>query len=214
MAPKSSTAGTISAINLNELRIRLTGTRPLLLARGEAANPFDEQARKIKPLSQKKKKTDAEHEALARLQFESSCYYDEEIGPYMPVDNILKCLEQGAAKGYKEGTDVKSLVVIKGFVGREIDNGAARINYTGPRDLDGLYADKRFVLMKMGKVPSTRTRILTVRPIFMEWNIEFLIEFMEIPKERIMDYLNISGRLVGLGAWRPRHGLFVPEIVK
>jgi len=37
---------------IETLRFRLTGTRPLLMCRGEGANPFDPQARDIKKISQ------------------------------------------------------------------------------------------------------------------------------------------------------------------
>jgi hypothetical protein len=198
---------------LEQLKLRLTGTRPLLLCRGEGANPFDEQARKIKAISQKRKKTDEDHELLARLQFESSAYYDDAIGMYLPVDNLLKCCENGAAK-YKESNIVKSQVLVKGFVGKELDAGAAKIIYDGPKSLDALYNDKRFVSLRMGKIPGSRTSILVARPIFETWDVDLLCEFSGVTKERLLDYWVAAGRLVGVGAWRPRHGLFSVEVVK
>ena len=198
---------------LESARFRITGTRPLLVCRGEGANPFDEQARKIKTVSQKRKKTDEDHELLARMQFESSAYYDEAIGMYLPVDNLMKCCENGAAK-YKEASLVKAGLLIKGFVGKELDNGAAKIIYDGPRKLNDIYADKRFVSLRMGKIPGSRTSILVARPIFQSWVIEFLCEYSDFTKERLLDYWTAAGRLVGIGAWRPRHGLFSVEIMK
>src|SRR6266850_7379557 len=105
---------------INQLKIRWTGIRPLIVCRGEAANPFDEQGRIIKTISQKRKKSLEDYEQLAELQFRSSLYYDEQIGPYLPTDNIWKSLQLGASK-YKEGPVVKSQVIIKGFVGKELD---------------------------------------------------------------------------------------------
>jgi len=189
------------------------GIRPLLLSRGEGANPFDEQGRKIKTVSQKRKKTDEDHELLARMQFESSAYYDEQIGIYMPVDNLMKCCENGAAK-YKESSLVKAGLLIKGFVGKELDNGAAKIIYNGPKTINELYADKRFVSLRMGKIPGSKTSILVARPIFETWSIEFLCEYSGFTKERLIDYWTAAGRLVGIGAWRPRHGLFNVEVMK
>jgi hypothetical protein len=198
---------------LEQTKIRLTGTRPLLLCRGEGANPFDQQAKAIKAISQKRKKTEEDHELLAHLQFQSSAYYDPEIGMYLPVDNLLKCCENGAAK-YKESGLVKSQVLIKGFCGKELDNGAAKIIYSGPKGLDELYKDKRFVNLRMGKIPGSRTSILIARPIFENWMVELLCEYSGITRERLMDYWSAAGRLVGVGAWRPRHGLFNAEIIK
>ena len=198
---------------LDQTKIRITGIRPLLLCRGEGANPFDPQARQIKTISQKRKKTDEDHELLARLQFESNAYYDDEIGIYMPVDNLLKCCENGATK-YKEGPLVKSQVLIKGFIDKRVDIGAAKIIYDGPKTLEELYSDKRFVSSRMGKIPGNKSSILITRPIFEAWAIEFLCEYSGITKERLMDYWTMAGRLVGIGAWRPRHGLFSAEVIK
>lgn len=195
----------------NEIKIALTGIRPLLLARGEASNPFDEQGRKIKSVSQKKKKTDAECELLAYLQFVSSMYFDDQIGPYVPVDNLWKCLENGAAK-YKEASVVKSQTIIKGLVDKKIDEGAAKLIYSGPREPKAMY-DKGFVFLKMGKIPGSRTSILTSRARFPEWRVEFVVEYTDVDPNRILDYLRMAGRFVGLGAWRPRLGLFSPEIL-
>ena len=198
---------------LQETKFRITGTRPLLLCRGEGANPFDEQARKIKTISQKRKKTDEDHELLARMQYASSAYYDEQIGMYLPVDNLLKCCEEGAKK-YKEGNIVKAGLLIKGFVGKQLDDGAAKIIHDGPESIDDLYKDKRFVSLRMGKIPGSRTSILVARPIFENWAVEFVCEYSDLTKERLMDYWTIAGRMIGIGAWRPRHGLFSVEVVK
>jgi hypothetical protein len=198
---------------LEQTKIRITGTRALLLCRGESANPFDPQARAIKTISQKKKKTDEDHQNLARLQFYAAAYYYEDIGIYMPIDNLLKCCENGASK-YNEGPLVKSQVLIKGFIGKELDSAAAQIIYKGPRTLEELYADKDFVSLTMGRIPGKKTSIPICRPIFKEWAIEFLVECSGITRERVMDYWKAAGELVGIGTWRPKHGLFKPAIIK
>jgi hypothetical protein len=158
-----SSVALMSDSKLKQTRIRFTGTRPLIVCRGEAANPFDPQAQAIKSISQKKNKTLEDHEKLARLQFESSLYYDPKIGPYIPVENILAAIVLGANR-YKEGTLVKSQLIIRGFVDKELDSAAAKLIYSGPRDVEGLYADKRFVFMKMGK-PQRGSRILVTRAL-------------------------------------------------
>jgi hypothetical protein len=196
----------------NEIKIALTGIRPLLMARGEVSNPFDPQGREIKSVSQKKKKTDTEYELLAYLQFVSSMYLDDQIGPYVPVDNLWKCLENGAAK-YKESSIVKSQTIIKGLVDGKVDEGAAKLIYPGPRDPKAMY-NKGFAYLKMGKIPGSRTSILTSRARFAEWRVEFVVEYTDVDPTRILDYWRMAGRFVGIGAWRPRHGLFSPEMIK
>jgi hypothetical protein len=185
-----------------------------MMSRGEAANPFDSQARAIKAISQKRKKTDEDHERLAHLQFRSAAYFEPELGLYLPSDNLFKAMQAGAAK-FKEAGLVKSCVIVKGFVGKELEAAGARLIYDGPQDdLDALYADKRFVSLRMGVVPGQRTRVLVSRPIFPQWEAFFLIEFTELTKERVVDYLEQAGRFIGIGTWRPQHGLFSPEVMK
>lgn len=193
------------------VKIRLTGTRPLIMARGESANPFDPQAREIKRVTQKRNKSDEDYELIARLQFNASLYWDERIGPYLPVDNLMKCCQEGAAK-YREGKLVKSRVIIKGFVGKATDDGAAELVYQGGKGLEELY-DKHAYL-KMGKLPGSKTSILISRARFNEWAADIQVEFTDVTKERILDYWNTAGRLVGIGAWRPQNGLFMAEVLK
>jgi hypothetical protein len=199
-------------IGTNRVKIRLTGTRPLLMARGEAANPFDAAKPDIDAISQKRHKSLEDHERLSRLQFESSMYFDEKIGPVMPCDNLWKCMQQGAAK-YRETAQVKSQVVIIGLVGKEEDPAASKLIYDGPRDVDGLYKGG-FLYRRMGKIPSTKTSVLVSRARFDKWALEFLVEYVDIEKSRILDYWDRAGALVGLGAWRLRYGLFVAEVIK
>lgn len=203
----------MSDVITKKVKIRLTGTRPLLMARGDAANPFDEQKRDIEAISQKRKKSLEDHERLSRLQFESSMYYDPQIGPYLPTDNLLKCLTQGAAK-YREASDVKTSVVIIGLVDKEEDEAAAKLIYQGPRDVDSLYEDEAFRYRKMGKIPSSKTSVLITRARFNQWAVEFICEFSEIEQHRIFEYWQRAGSMVGIGAWRLRYGLFNPEMVK
>lgn len=196
----------------NQLKIRLTGTRPLLMSRGDGANPFDEQKTDIDAISQKRNKSLEDHERLSRLQFESSMYYDQEIGPYLPTDNIWKSMQQGAAK-YRETALVKGQVVIIGLCGKREDPGAAALIYDGPRDVEGLYTGG-FLFRKMGKIPSSKTSVLISRAKFDQWAVEFIVEYTDIERSRIMDYWERAGQLVGIGAWRLRYGLFKPEAIK
>lgn len=197
-----------------QIKVKLTGTRPLLLCRGESASPFDPQGPAIRAVSQKKKKATEDHEQLSRLQFQSYAYYEPKLGGmYLPTANLFKAAQQGAAK-FKEAALVKGFVAISGFVGKETDVVGASLIYNGPRDIDDLYADKRFVSRVMGKIPGQRTSVVITRPIFPQWSAEFLIEFTEIAKERMIEYLNIAGRFIGIGAWRPQHGTFVVEVLK
>lgn len=195
----------------NRLKLRLTGTRPLIMARGEAANPFDPSRPAIEAISQKRRKSLEDHERLSRLQFESSMYYESDIGPFLPADNLLKCMVEGAQK-YREGSRVKSNCVIIGLCGDEEDAARAKLLYRGPRDVEDLYQNG-FLFRTMGKLPNSKASVLISRVRFNEWQVEFIVEFDEISGARILDYWKRAGSLVGIGAWRLRYGLFVPEVL-
>ena len=60
-------------------------------------------------------------------------------------------------------------------------------------------------------VPSTRGRVVRVRPKFENWSLNFEIEIWndDLPVEVIKDALDIAGREGGLGDYRPRFGRFI-----
>ena len=201
------------SFNIESVKLRLIGTRPLIMARGETANPFDKQSREIKRLTQKKGKSDEDYDAIARLQFAAAMYYDPDLGPYIPVDNLWKCCQEGASV-YREGPKVKSNVIVKGFVGKEIDPGGSQLmdgdGKVFPKDLGVLYAKHCF--LKMGKLQ--KKSILTSRPKFDSWSCDLLVEFTEIDKARVIDYFIVAGRLKAICAWRPQNGQFRVEVIK
>jgi hypothetical protein len=182
------------------------------MARGDAADPFDPQKRDIDAISQKRNKSLEDHERLSQLQFQSSMYFDPDIGPYLPTDNLWKCMQQGAAK-YRETAVVKSQCVIIGLVGKVQDPAAAALIYDGPREVEELY-ESGFLFRKMGKIPSSKTSVLISRAMFKEWAVEFIVEYTDVERSRIMDYWDRAGASVGIGAWRLRYGLFTAEIIK
>ena len=59
--------------------------------------------------------------------------------------------------------------------------------------------------------PSTKGRVMTHRPRFNEWNLNFEIVLNDdgIPTEVINEELEYAGRYVGIGDWRPaKKGMF------
>lgn len=54
---------------MQELSFRIAGVSPLLMHNGRLVNPADEYARKMKEVSSKRKKTDADYEEMGRLEW-------------------------------------------------------------------------------------------------------------------------------------------------
>lgn len=151
----------------------------------------------MKQISSKRVKTDADHEELSRLEFLSSLYLAAD-GPIIPAANIDAML-LAAAKKSKEGQICKSAVFCTKHVSLE---------YNGPRSADELWSDDSFRHMALVRVGSAR--IVRTRPLFEQWSAQTTInvENTIVNPQRIVDWMNVAGSIIGLGDWRPQHGRF------
>ena len=178
---------------------RLRGTTPLVMHNGRLVNPLDPIVKDIKKITAKRKKTDDDHEAIARLEHRASLYLDPDVGPFIPGENIHRMLVD-AGKPVKLGKRVTEAVLITSDVNP--------IAYSGPRDADGLFGDRNYVLMVPVRVGTART--MRCRPIFPVWSCE-ATGFLD---ESLMDFGDLKqlaetgGAAIGLGDWRPRYGRF------
>lgn len=186
--------------------MKLVGTRPLLMNNGRAADPLDPSAKAKAAVAKKRGKTDDDHAHLGRLEFAAALYHDDEVGPYLPADNLWKCIQVAARKS-KQGKLIEEGLVVTSDINP--------LSYPGPRDLATLIKDKNFEFRKT-VVQGGRTRIPRVRPIFQQWTTEADIDFDEsvLNLGDLQRFADIGGRLVGLGDWRPRYGRFTATVVK
>lgn len=142
-----------------DFTITIQGTAPLLMHSSRLSDPLDPATKALKQASSKRTKTDDDHAAVAEAEFRGGIYHDPDFGPYIPGENIMAALV-GGAKLNKLGTKVTRGLLIKSDVNP--------IKYTGPRDVDGLWADKNFVARHSVKVMAAR--VIRTRPIFSEWS--------------------------------------------
>lgn len=187
--------------------VRLTGTDPLLMHADTTVDATHPKTKQLREYTKKRTKTDGDLETISRLEWEAGLYFDPRIGPYMPVENILRCVQEGG-KVNRLGTAIKEGV---------FPSGTDRIplGYEGPRDLDGLWADPQFRLVKSVKV--TTTRVMRTRPRFPTgWTLEFDLDYMEdvINMNDIRTAVVEAGRRKGLGDYRPIYGRFSAEVSK
>lgn len=186
-----------------DFRITITGTAPLLMHNSRLANPLDPATKVLKKATGKRTKTDDDHEEAARLEHAGSLYLDSDIGPFIPSDNIWRCLYD-AGKKHKLGVKVKEGVVIP-----EPVNPLA---YKGPRGRDELWADENFrhyAAVKVGMV-----RIMRCRPIFQGWSTEAtgILDPNVLDFQELVTIADTAGQVIGLGDWRPRFGRFVATV--
>ena len=188
-----------------QFRITFTGTAELLMHNARLANPLDPAAKAMKAVSSKRVKTDDDHEELARLEHLGSLYYDPEIGPYLPGQNIERCLVD-AAKVTKSGVKVTRGV----FVSTNINPLA----YKGPRTPEDLWADENF--RHMASVKVQQNRVMRCRPMFRQWRTEAegTLDTRVLSLDELQGIADTSGAMIGIGDYRPRYGRFTAEVTK
>ncbi|MFF4848783.1 hypothetical protein [Streptomyces sp. NPDC001194] len=184
-------------------RVTLTGTLPLLMHNAQLSDPLNPHARAMKSASAKRKKTDADHEDMARLEFLGGLYYDPDAGPFVPGDNIQRCLVD-AAKLTRSGRQVTRGV----FISTDINPVA----YRGPRDPAELWLDENFRHRKSVKVGMSR--VMRTRPMFQQWAVEAdgELDETELNLEELQEIADAAGTRIGLGDWRPRFGRFTSKV--
>jgi hypothetical protein len=177
-----------------KIRMTLRGTAPLLMHNQRLADPLDRYAKALKTITGKKKKTDEDHEEMARIEFEGGIYLDPTLGPFVPGVNVHRSLVEGA-RITKRGKDVeRGLLVI---------DTVCPIAYTGPRDVASLYANKDHVSRLSAKVG--QSRVMRTRPRFPEWALECDAEIDpgQLDFDDVCVIAETAGSMAGLGDYRP-----------
>ena len=180
------------------VKLIFTGVTPLVMHSDRYVDPLDKMTKQHKLLTSKRKKTDEDHEAIARSEYLGALYYDKENGIHIPGANIKSCIVD-AAKLNKLGVEVKrSLIVIDETV---------PLQYEGPKTPDGLLEDSRFVLAK--SVVVGQSRLMRHRPRFPAgWKLSVIVEVDDtrINLDELKNIMSNAGRYIGLGDWRPNKG--------
>ncbi|WP_027930745.1 hypothetical protein [Amycolatopsis thermoflava] len=189
------------------MRIEMVGTAPLLMHNVRLADDQDPYVREIKKLTAKKtKKTEEDKLEIDRLSFAGGLYYDEELGPYLPAENIFRCLME-AGSLTRSGKKIERGVIF--------ESTRARLEYDGPRDIEKLWGDNGdspFVDRRM--VAVQRQRIPRVRPIFPDWSASIGVDIdpQVIDPEEFQDIVEKAGKLIGIGDYRRFYGKFIGAV--
>jgi hypothetical protein len=185
---------------IETLNFRIRGTAPLLMHNGQLADPANKWARAIKEISSKRSKTEADYEAMARLEWMGSLYLNHK-GPIIPGRVLEGSLigKGGAARKQRMGKQAAvGLYVVRNFP----------LEYDGPREPEELWNDERFRSQEL--VVVNQSRIMRTRPIFEEWDatVSFEVDTDFVNVEDATLWMSIAGRECGLMDWRPKYGRF------
>jgi hypothetical protein len=184
----------------SDLTVTLTGTAPCVMHNGQLSDPLNKYSRAIKEITGKRKKTDADHEETARLEWIGSLYVNEKGQVVWPSENIVSMLS-AAARKRKEGQQAKSAILCDGdFV----------LEYPGAKkDVNELWKDENFRLRVSVRV--SQARVMRTRPIFRNWKLTTTVQYDPdlVNKKTVMEWFEIAGQQIGLSDWRPKFGRFV-----
>lgn len=185
------------------MQLKIRGRAPLIMQSERLANPLDSLSKEIKKITALRKKTDEDLEALLRLKFLGSCYWNEGAGIHIPAVNLERALFD-AAKEFKLGKRFPSATVIV--------EDCLPLVYDGPKTPEKLYNDARFVDVR--SVVVGKSRVPMARPIFKVWAIAATLAVNEdlIDLRDVVQIVANAGRQ-GLGTFRRRFGKFEAELL-
>lgn len=173
------------------VRITLDGRTALVLHSDQTANPRNQYAKKLKELTSKRQKTDEDHEAIARLEWEAGWYGSRSDLPIMPTWNVIACIAAGGAKVRLKSKILSALVPLDTVV---------PIAYNGPGFSDLTVDTPGFAFEKT--VVVQRSRTVRTRPcIPVPWQIELdaVLDLTELNPDDLQRAADLAGKLVGLG---------------
>jgi hypothetical protein len=184
-------------MSYKSLRFKIAGVSPLLMHNGQMVDPANEWVKAIKRISGKAKKTDADHEEIARLEWYGGLYTDGGK-PCLPGFLMESALTNGARKT-KRGKQAQAGIICPGNF---------ELHFDGEAPVDELWAGAKHHLKVPAKVG--QARVMRTRPQFTGWSAE--IEIMYDPsllnEPDLREILVTCGESIGLGDWRPKFGRF------
>lgn len=165
------------------------------------ANPLHPTTKKLKEITSLKNKQDEHHLAIAKLQWEASLYYDEEIGLYLSSKMIIGCLRASARKE-KKGLQMKALIVdcLPGspLIGFEGMTPAKMWNVKNKKN------EQTYVFTEAVNVQRSKT--MRTRAILPQWEVKFevLLNTEILSELEFKRILERAGFEYGVGELRPQ----------
>lgn len=179
----------------------ITGVTPLMMHSEQLADPTHPITKALKKLTAKRQKTEEDHLAVKRCEWEGGLYVDTKGAPAVPVDWVLAVLLAGAKKS-KQGPLAKA-GIFAGMIDR------FPLDYPGPKIVTEMWEDGRFCDYR--GVAIGQAKVMRARPVFPGWSLKFNVDYdpETIDGDTIETALVKAGQLLGMGDYRPRFGRFI-----
>lgn len=188
---------------MKNLKVTWKGISPLIMHSCQCVNPLHPIAKELKKYTSKRNKTEEDLIKISDLEWEAGAYWKDDLGLYMPAENVEATIQNGA-KANKKGKDIEKYVNVTDLYipfnyGENLTKEELIQNYE--------YRDTRIMTVQ-------RSKILRTRPRFDQWNITFNLMYNEekIEIETIVNAMEYAGAYVGLCDSRPKYGKFVATI--
>ncbi len=179
------------------MEFKLESTCALLMHNGQMADPMNAITKKLKKISAKRSKTDADFEAMSHLEFLGSLYLNEKQEPVIPAHVISAAIVNGA-KAEKLG---------KAFKGQMWIEGNFPLEYDGPKVPEEMWEDGSFTYIVGVKV--SMSRIMRTRVEFQNWKATIIVNYFdELEDDQIISAVERAGQVIGLMDRRPAWGRF------
>lgn len=180
------------------VKIKIEGSSPMLQ---NAMTPETLQS-----LWTPDKKAKTAGRPLPRDHADSRVYKDDQGRPYVPGVNLMACLIAAGvflrADGKRQFSTAKSSI-LPGLISLEESAILLHDHADNPAKWE--------VDMRRGVNPNGNEAVAVVRPRFDQWTMTFhlVINEDQVPEAKIRELIDIAGRSIGLGDFRPaRKGTF------
>lgn len=191
-----------------ELRMYLTGTRPMLHHNARhLADPDSGISKEMKKLTAKRSKTEEDRLELAHLEWLGGLYRDDQLGVVLPAANMRACLIQ-SARLTRDGKKIERGVMVLDdsplFVrGKPMTGDVEQYWNNG----QGEFVDRQIVVVQ-------RNKIVRCRPIFAEWSAAFdvVVDPEQLDKDDFVQVAERAGKLIGVGDYHGQYGRFDVEV--
>ena len=177
--------------------VQIRGIRPIIMHNGPAGLDTRSPANVEKAEITRKRgsnRTAADDARLQELECQIALWLDSKAAPTIPEAAIRSCIETGARK-LKQGPQVREGLIVDAILSFDYDK--ERYGVT----VEELGKTAQFTVpVKVGQ-----SRIARTRAKFDEWEATFRLETDEelVDQEQLARWLDIAGRRIGLGDWRP-----------
>lgn len=185
------------------LRFKITGTAPLLMHNGDLADYRNKWAKAIKKISGKRKKTEEDHEEMARLEWCGGLYL-RSGAPCIPGFVLESAIvgPGGPARKVRRGKQAAAGIMV---------TGDFPLEYDGPKTIEEMWESGEYEFRWRVRIKGSR--IIRTRPMFRDWaaTVEVMVNPKLVDPEDIVAWMNTLGEEVGIMDWRPKFGRFQVE---